>query len=91
MGEGGAGGEGRDFKNETFINQHILSNPMNHKSNILKDQLLQIIGHNSQRKAAKLVDEFIQAEDEEKEGLLASIEIEKWLSECCQSCLNGFG
>ena len=63
---------------------------MNQQPDTLKDQLLQIIGYHSQRKAAKLVDEFIRAEDEEKESLLAAIELEKWLSECCQSCLNGF-
>ena len=54
----------------------------------LKDQLLRIIQQNADRKVALLANEYVKASLDEKEAIQAGIQIERWLSESCQQCLN---
>jgi hypothetical protein len=42
----------------------------------------------SDDRAARLSKEYLKAKPEEKEAIIAGIEIEKWLSEICQDCLD---
>ena len=53
-----------------------------------KDILLEQIRRKSQREAARLAGEFARAASEEKEAILAALEIEKWLAESCAECLD---
>ena len=53
-----------------------------------KDILLERIRRKSEREAARLAGEFARAASEEKEEILAALEIEKWLAESCAECLD---
>ena len=56
--------------------------------NKLKNQILQLIQQNSRRKVAALAGEYVRAKPEEREAIHAGIEIERWLAETCQECLE---
>jgi len=45
-----------------------------------KDILVEIIRRKSQREAARLAGEFARAASEEREEILAAMEIERWLA-----------
>ena len=53
-----------------------------------KDILVEIIRRKSQRKVAHLAGEFARAASEEKEEILAALQIEQWLAESCAECLD---
>ena len=53
----------------------------------LKDQLVQLVQQNAQRRTAEFAVAFIQAESKEKQALVAAWEIERDLAETCQECL----
>ena len=53
-----------------------------------KERLLRIMQQRSNEKVAMLSKEYLRARPEEKESIMAGIEIEKWLSEVCDYCLN---
>ena len=53
-----------------------------------KDILLERIRRKSEREAARLAGEFARAASEEKEEILAALQIEKWLAESCAECLD---
>jgi hypothetical protein len=53
-----------------------------------KEQLLRILQQRSDDRAARLSKEYMKAKPEEKEAIIAGIEIEKWLSEICEECLD---
>lgn len=53
-----------------------------------KDMILDRILRRSEREAAYLAGEFARAASEEKEQLLAALEIERWLAESCRECLE---
>ena len=53
-----------------------------------KDILLEAIRQRSEREAGRLAGEFARAASEEKEAILAALEIEQWLAESCEVCLD---
>ena len=53
-----------------------------------KDMILDRIRRRAEREAAYLAGEFARAASEEKEQLLAALEIERWLAESCRECLE---
>jgi len=53
-----------------------------------KERLLRILQQRSDDRAAMLSKEYLRARPEEKEAIIAGIEIEKWLSQICEDCLN---
>ena len=53
-----------------------------------KDILVEIIRRKSQRKVAHLAGEFARAASEEKEVILAELQFNRWMAECCQICLD---
>ena len=54
----------------------------------IKDQIIAIIQADSGAKAARLATELVHSEPQEKEAILAGLEFEKWLEQCCHECLN---
>ena len=54
----------------------------------LKNQMLQVIRHNADKKVAELAGEFVRVVPQEKEAILAGIDFERWLAETCQECLG---
>ena len=54
----------------------------------LKDQIIRLIEQNARSKVAVLASEYVRAKPEEKEAIQAGIEIERWLAETCQECLD---
>jgi ABC-type Zn2+ transport system substrate-binding protein/surface adhesin len=54
----------------------------------LKNHLLWLIHKNAARTAADLAGQYARAEPQEKEAILAGLEFERWLAECCQKCLT---
>lgn len=52
-----------------------------------KERLLRIMQQRSDDRAARLSKEYLRARPEEKEAIIAGIEIEKWLSQICEDCL----
>ena len=55
---------------------------------IEKDVLLKAIQHKSEREAARLSSQFAQAASEEKEAILAELELEQWVAQSCEVCLD---
>jgi len=53
--------------------------------NNLDEMILRTIRNLSEQRAARFTREFIIAAPEEKEGLLAALEIENWLAEICHA------
>ena len=53
-----------------------------------KDILLEAIQHRSEREAGRLAGEFARAASEEKEAILAELELERWVAESCEVCLD---
>ncbi|MDD5134565.1 MAG: hypothetical protein PHP01_04040 [Phycisphaerae bacterium] len=53
-----------------------------------KERILRILQQRSDDRAAKLSKEYLRARPEEKEAIIAGIEIEKWFSEVCEVCLD---
>ena len=53
-----------------------------------KDIMVEIIRQKSQRETAQLAGEFARAASEEKEEILAAMEIERWLAEICSEALD---
>ena len=54
----------------------------------LKDRIIRLIEQNAAKKVSRLSTEYINAEPSEKEEILAALDIERWLSENCQECLE---
>ncbi|MCK4786711.1 MAG: hypothetical protein KAV87_23330 [Desulfobacteraceae bacterium] len=54
----------------------------------LKDRIVRLIEQNAARKASELSGEYIRAKPDEKEAIQAGIDVERWLSESCQECLE---
>ena len=53
-----------------------------------KDQKLKHIWAKAEQEARQLAGEFAHAASEEKEAFLAALEIEQWLAQSCQECLE---
>ncbi len=53
-----------------------------------KDILLERIVRESRREAAYLAGEFARAASEEKGAILDALELEQWLAESCEMCLE---
>ena len=56
--------------------------------NQLKRQILRIITQTAAARAAALSREYIKANPEDREAIVAGIDFERWLSETCELCLN---
>jgi hypothetical protein len=56
--------------------------------NALKRQVLNIIAQKAAARAAALSREYIKANPEDREAIVAGIDFERWLSETCELCLN---
>ncbi len=53
-----------------------------------KDILLEQVMRRAQREAAYLAGEFARAASEEKGAILDALELEQWLAESCELCLD---
>ena len=53
-----------------------------------KDVLLEAIQRRSEQKVGQLSTELVHAASEEKEAVLAGLEIERWLADTCRNCLK---
>ena len=56
--------------------------------NKLKNQIIHLIQKKARRKVAALAGEYVRAKPEEREEIQAGIEIERWVAETCQECLD---
>ena len=56
-----------------------------------KDVILRLINSGDCREAARLAGEFVRAASEEKEAILAEMELEQWVAENCCECLSYCG
>jgi len=55
---------------------------------IEKDILLEAIRQKSEREAARLSGQFARAASEEKEAILAELELEQWVAQSCEMSLS---
>ena len=53
----------------------------------IKDEMLEVILRRAEREAALLANEFVRAASEEREAILAALEMEQWVAESCRECL----
>ena len=56
-----------------------------------KNVILDHIRHSAEKEARILSRQFARAASEQREELLAALEIEKWLAQSCDDCLNSSG
>ena len=54
----------------------------------LKDRIIRLIEQNAAKKVSDLAGEYVRAKPEEKEAIIAAIEVERCLAESCQECLG---
>ena len=54
-----------------------------------KDFLLEVVRRRSEEEAACLAGEFARAASEDREAILAAMEFERWLAECCAEAQIG--
>ena len=50
--------------------------------------MLEAICQRSEQEAAYLAGEFAKAASEDKEAILAELELEQWVAESCEICLD---
>jgi len=55
---------------------------------ILKRQIVRLIEQNARGRLATLANRYPHARPEEREEIMAGIEIERWLAEACHECLE---
>jgi len=53
-----------------------------------KDQILRVIQNNAAQKAAAFAGQFVRSKPQDKEAILAGLDFERWLEQCCRECLN---
>ncbi len=53
-----------------------------------KKCILRHIEQNARQRMAVLANSYLQAKPEEREGIQAGIEIERWLAGTCRECLE---
>ena len=53
----------------------------------VKERILRVIEAKARREAEYLAGEFARAASDEKEAILAALEIERWLAESCREVL----
>lgn len=53
-----------------------------------KDLLIEAIRQRSERESACLATEFARAASQDKEAILAELELERWVAESCEVCLD---
>ena len=53
-----------------------------------KDLLIEAIRLRADREAMRLAGEFVRAASEDKEAILAALEIEQWVADTCEICLD---
>jgi hypothetical protein len=56
--------------------------------NALKRQILKQIAQRAAARAAALSMEYMKANPQDREAVVAGIRFEKWLSQTCEFCLN---
>ena len=54
----------------------------------IKDQILRIIQADAGTKAARFATQLVHSEPEEKDAILAGLEFERWLEQCCRESLD---
>ena len=54
----------------------------------LKDHIIRLIEQNAAKKVSDLAGQFVRAKPEEKEAIMAGIEVERFVVESCQECLG---
>ena len=54
----------------------------------LKDRIIRLIEQNAANKVSDLAGEYVRAKSEQKEAIVAAIEVERCLAESCQECLG---
>ena len=54
----------------------------------IKDATLEAIRLESQRKMGQLAKQLVRADSEDKEEILAGLEMERWLEQSCRECLH---
>ena len=54
----------------------------------LKDRIIRLIEQNAAKKVSDLAGEYVRAKPEEKEAIIAGIEVERFVVESCQECLG---
>jgi len=56
--------------------------------NTIKKQMLKQVAQRAAARAAALSMQYMKADPEDREAIMAGIRFEKWLSETCQFCLD---
>ena len=54
----------------------------------IKESLLEAICQRSEQEAACLASEFARAASQDKEAILAALELEQWVAASCEICLG---
>jgi hypothetical protein len=49
----------------------------------IKERMVRLIEADARDRVAELSGEFARAASQEKEGILAELEFERWLADCC--------
>ena len=53
-----------------------------------KDQILRVIQNNAAQKAADFAGQYVRSKPDEREAILAGLDFERWLEQCCRECLD---
>lgn len=54
----------------------------------IKDRLAEIIGQEACRRTGELAGELVRAESDDKEAILAEMELQRWLAETAEESLG---
>ena len=53
-----------------------------------KDRIVRLIEQEAARKVAELSREYVSSSHNDKEAIQAAMDVERWLVESCQDCLD---
>ena len=56
--------------------------------NTIKRQMLRQVAQRAAARAAALSRQYMKANQQDRESIVAGINFEKWLSQTCEFCLN---
>ena len=56
--------------------------------NTIKRQMVRQVAHRAAARAAALSRQYMKANPEDREAIMAGIRFEKWLSQTCRFCLD---
>ena len=85
---GGCRGRGKGAQNSNLYMVAVSSLLLVIIMGKLKERIIRLIEQEAAKKVSDLSGKYVRARPGQKEVILAGMDIEKWLIECCQECAD---